>query len=30
MARLNPGERERAEKLLADGDEPIVPNAVGR
>jgi hypothetical protein len=28
--RLKPGERERAEKLLADGVEPIVPDAVGR
>jgi hypothetical protein len=30
VARLKPGERERAEKLLADGVEPIVPDAVDR
>jgi hypothetical protein len=30
VARLKPGERERAEKLLADGVEPIVPDAVER
>jgi hypothetical protein len=28
VARLKTGERERAEKLLADGVEPIVPDAV--
>jgi hypothetical protein len=30
VARLKPGERERAEKLVADGVEPIVPDAVDR
>ena len=30
MARLKAGERERAEKLLAGGVEPIVPEAVDR
>jgi hypothetical protein len=30
VARLKPGERERAEKLFADGVEPIVPDAVDR
>jgi len=30
VARLKAGECERAEKLLADGVEPIVPEAVDR
>jgi hypothetical protein len=30
VARLKPGERERAETLLADGGEPILPEAVDR
>ena len=30
VARLKAGERERAEKLLAGGVEPIVPEAVDR
>jgi hypothetical protein len=30
VARLKAGERERAEKLLADGFEPIVPESVDR
>lgn len=30
VARLKAGERERAEKLLADGVEPIVPEGVDR
>jgi hypothetical protein len=30
VARLKAGERERAEKLLADGGEPIVTEAVDR
>jgi hypothetical protein len=30
VARLKAGERERAEKFLADGVEPIVPDAVDR
>ena len=30
VACLKAGERERAEKLLADGVEPIVPDAVDR
>jgi hypothetical protein len=30
VAPLKAGERERAEKLLADGVEPIVPDAVDR
>jgi hypothetical protein len=30
VARLKAGERKRAEKLLADGVEPIVPDAADR
>jgi hypothetical protein len=30
VARLKAGERERAKKLLADGVEPIAPEAVDR